>query len=421
MDKLIIHGGVPLYGEVDISGSKNAALPILAATILAAEPVKVTNVPDLHDVTTMMALLSHLGLRFMLDGSSMAIEVDANTVNCFEAPYDLVKAMRASILVLGPLLARYGRATVALPGGCAIGTRPIDFHVKGLQALGADLQIVDGYIQAHCDGRLHGNVIEFDTVSVTGTENILMAAVLAEGQTTIKNAAREPEVGDLVKFLTTLGAKIRGAGTSTIIVEGVERLGGGEHRILPDRIEAGTYLTAAALTQGKIKVNNIAPENLLSLLIKLAEAGAKLSIGGDWIQLDMCNKRPNAVDICTAPYPAIATDMQAQLMAMNILAQGKSKITETVFENRFMHVQEMVRMGANINLHNNTAVCTGVKKLAGALVKATDLRASAGLVLAGLAAEGKTDITHIYHIDRGYERIEEKLLQLGAHIKRVLE
>lgn len=418
MDKLIIEGGNTLAGEVFISGAKNAALPILAASILATKSVKVNNIPDLHDVNTMMELLGQLGIELIMS-NSMATAVDSNAISNFKAPYDLVKTMRASILVLGPLVARYGEACVSLPGGCAIGIRPVDLHLKALESMGVEVQVENGYIKAKSRSRLKGKLIVFDTVTVTGTENIMMAATLAQGVTILRNAACEPEVEDLANFLITLGAKIEGAGTETIKITGVEQLGGGEYTVLSDRIEAGTYLIAAALTRGAITIQRINPELLISLLVKLEEAGAHLTLGEDWISLNMHGKRPKAVNIRTAPYPAIATDMQAQLMAMNIVAEGTGTITETIFENRFMHVQEMQRMGAQIKLRGNTAICNGVKKLTGAPVMATDLRASASLVLAGLAAEGTTTIDRIYHIDRGYERIEGKLMQLGAHIERI--
>jgi UDP-N-acetylglucosamine 1-carboxyvinyltransferase len=419
MDKFIINGGKPLQGEVIISGAKNSALPILAASILASDNVTISNVPHLKDVNTMIALLKQLGAQIVNDGNH-TIQVDANHINDLVAPYELVKTMRASILVLGPLLARFGRADVSLPGGCAIGTRPVDLHLKALKAMGADIVVKNGYIKASCKkGRLQGKTLVFDTVTVTGTENILMAAVLAEGTTLIKNAAREPEVVDLAHFLTQMGAKIKGAGTHTIEVEGVESLGGGTYSVMPDRIEAGTYLTAGALTRGQVTVKQVKPDNLLSMLCKFEEAGATLTIGQDWVTLDMCGARPEAVNISTAPYPAFPTDMQAQFMALNAVAQGASSVTETIFENRFMHVQELQRMGAQIRLNGNTAMITGVEKLAGAPVMATDLRASAGLILAALAADGETTVERIYHVDRGYERIEEKLSNIGANIKRL--
>jgi len=407
MDKLIIRGNVPLNGEIRISGAKNAALPILSAALLTAAPVRICNIPHLHDVTTTMSLLGQMGVHLTLDEHSN-VEVDASSLHSYHAPYELVRTMRASILVLGPLLSRFGEADVSLPGGCAIGTRPVDQHLKGMQAMGAEIHVENGYIKAKTKKRLQGAVINMDLVTVTGTENLMMAAVLAEGQTTIMNAAREPEVEDLANFLNTLGAKITGAGSSTIIIEGVSELSGGSYQVMPDRIETGTYLTAAAITRGKIKLKNTRPDLLESVLTKLSEAGAYIETGADWISLDMKGNRPRAISISTAPYPAFPTDMQAQFMAMNTIAEGTGIITETVFENRFMHVQELLRMGADIALKGNSAICTGVNSLQGARTMATDLRASASLVLAGLAAVGETVIDRIYHIDRGYECIEEK-------------
>lgn len=419
MDKLIINGGKALNGEVMISGAKNSALPIMAATLLATDNVTIANVPHLRDVTTMMELLGQLDAQLTVD-EKMNVQVDASHVDSYVAPYELVKTMRASILVLGPLLARFGQADVSLPGGCAIGTRPVDLHLKALKAMGADISVKNGYIKARCKkGRLQGKPLVFDTVTVTGTENVLMAAVLAEGKTLIKNAAREPEVVDLANFLTQMGAKISGAGTATIEVEGVSSLTGGRYAVMPDRIEAGTYLTAGALTRGRVTVRRVKPDNLLSMLCKFEEAGAELAIGEDWVTLNMHGLRPQAVNISTAPYPAFPTDMQAQFMALNTIAEGSSSVIENIFENRFMHVQELQRMGAQIHLNGNTAMVTGVEKLTGAPVMATDLRASASLILAGLAAEGETSVERIYHVDRGYERIEEKLSMLGADIKRV--
>lgn len=400
-----------------ISGAKNAALPILAGTLLASEPVIISNVPHLKDVTTMLSLLQMMGVQATVD-DRLGVEIDASDVNRREAPYELVKTMRASILVLGPLLARFGEADVSLPGGCAIGARPVNLHVAGLQAMGADVVVENGFIKARAK-RLHGTHIVFDTVTVTGTENLLMAAVLADGETVLENAAREPEVTDLANFLIGMGAKIEGAGSSTIVVHGVERLGGTTYSVLPDRIETGTYLVAAAMTGGRLKAINTAPDTLEAVLIKLTEAGASLSVGSDWIEIDMHGKRPAAIDIRTAPYPAFPTDMQAQFCALNAIAEGVATVTETVFENRFQHLLEMQRMGADIQIEGHTAICTGVKELNAAPVMATDLRASAGLVLAGLAAKGETLVDRIYHVDRGYERIEEKLSQLGASIKRV--
>lgn len=417
MEKLIIKGNIPLNGEIKISGAKNAALPILAASLLSHSPIQLSNIPHLQDVTTIVSLLGQMGARITLDERAN-IEVDASTLASFHAPYELVRTMRASILVLGPLLARFGEAEVSLPGGCAIGTRPVDQHLKGFKAMGAELRIENGYIKAKVD-KLHGATIVMDIVTVTGTENIMMAAVLAQGQTIIHNAAREPEVEDLANFLIQLGAKIQGAGTSTIVIDGVDTLGGGTYHVMPDRIETGTYLAAATITCGKIKVKNTRPDLLESILLKLEEAGAMIDTGSDWIALDMKGHRPRATNISTAPYPAFPTDMQAQMMAVNTVAEGTGVITETVFENRFMHVQELQRMGAHIALKGNTAICTGTANLHGAPVMATDLRASASLVLAGLAAHGETTIDRIYHIDRGYECIEEKLAQLGAQIHRL--
>lgn len=417
MDKLLIEGGTALAGEVRISGAKNAALPILAGTLLTSEPVTVSDIPHLNDVTTMISLLQTMGVEVTVD-DSMDVEVDASDVRNRAAPYELVKTMRASILVLGPLVARFGEADVSLPGGCAIGARPVNLHIAGLQAMGADVSVENGFIKARAD-RLKGAHIVFDTVTVTGTENLLMAAALADGETVLENAAREPEVIDLANFLISLGARMEGVGSSTISVQGVERLTGGKYKVLPDRIEAGTYLVAAAMTGGRIKILDIAPETLEAVLIKLVEAGAAIETGDDWIELDMSGQRPKSVDIRTAPYPAFPTDMQAQFCALNAMAEGVGTITETVFENRFQHVLELQRMGADIQLEGNTAICTGVGSLTAAPVMATDLRASASLVLAGLAAQGETIVDRIYHVDRGYERIEEKLRQLGATIRRV--
>jgi len=417
LDKLLIEGGTVLSGDVTISGAKNAALPILAGTLLATELVTVSNVPHLKDVTTMLSLLQMMGVQVTVD-DHMCVEIDASNVSSREAPYELVKTMRASILVLGPLLARFGEADVSLPGGCAIGARPVNLHVAGLQAMGADVIVQDGFIKARAE-RLQGAHIGFDTVTVTGTENLLMAAVLADGETVLENAAREPEVTDLANFLIGMGAKIEGAGSSTIVVEGVERLGGTSYSVLPDRIETGTYLIAAAMTGGHIRALNTAPETLEAVLIKLKEAGAIIQTGEDWIDIDMQGKRPNAVDIRTAPYPAFPTDMQAQFCAMNAIAEGVATVTETVFENRFQHLLEMQRMGADIQIEGHTAIIKGADGLNAAPVMATDLRASAGLVLAGLAAKGETLVDRIYHVDRGYERIEEKFRQLGASIRRV--
>lgn len=419
MDKLLINGGKALNGEVTISGAKNSALPIIAATLLASDNVTIANVPHLKDVTTMMELLGQLGANLIVD-EKMNVQIDANQVNEFTAPYELVKTMRASIVVLGPLLTRFGKADVSLPGGCAIGTRPVDLHLKALKAMGAEITVKNGYIKARCKrGRLEGKTIMFDTVTVTGTENVMMAATLAEGKTVLKNAAREPEVVDLANFLIHMGAKISGAGTSTIEIEGVERLSGGNYSVMPDRIEAGTYLTAGAITRGRVTVRKVKPDTLLSMLCKFEEAGAEITLGEDWVTLNMHGLRPQAINISTAPYPAFPTDMQAQFMALNAIAEGSSTVVENIFENRFMHVQELQRMGAQINLNGNTAIIQGVERLTGAPVMATDLRASASLILAGLAAEGETSVERVYHVDRGYERIEEKLSILGADIKRV--
>jgi len=418
MEKLIITGGIKLDGEVRISGAKNAALPILFATLLADEPVTISNVPHLQDVTTSMELLGQMGIQLTID-EKLNIEVNSSTINKFRAPYELVKTMRASILVLGPLLARFGKAEVSMPGGCAIGSRPVDLHVRGLQAMGVEIKIENGYILAQTKNRLQGAKLMMDIVTVTGTENLMMAATLAEGETIIENAAREPEVIDLANFLNKMGAKITGAGTDIIRIEGVKSLPGANYCVMPDRIETGTFLVAAAITGGRIKVKNTRPDTLDAVLAKLKEAGAELEIGEDWVTLDMKGKRPKIVDIRTSPYPAFPTDMQAQFTALNSIAEGSGTITETIFENRFMHVQELQRMGADIRLSGNTAFCTGVDKLTSAPVMATDLRASASLVLAGLVAEGDTYVDRIYHIDRGYERIEEKLALLGAQIRRV--
>ncbi|MFO1400253.1 MAG: UDP-N-acetylglucosamine 1-carboxyvinyltransferase [Steroidobacteraceae bacterium] len=417
MDKLQITGGVPLEGEVRISGAKNATLPILAGALLADGPVTIGNVPHLQDVTTTIELLGRMGVTVTVD-ERMRIEVDPTSIRQFVAPYDLVKTMRASILVLGPLVARYGSADVSLPGGCAIGARPVNIHVAGLQAMGADIHIEGGYIRARA-ARLKGARLVLDTVTVTGTENLMMAAALAEGETLIENAAREPEVIDLANFLNAMGAKVRGAGTDRIVVEGVEKLHGTSYDVLPDRIEAGTYLVAGAITRGHVRLKNTRPGHLDAVLAKLQEAGASIATGDNWIELDMRGRRPRAVDVRTAPYPAFPTDMQAQFAALDTVADGVGTVIETIFENRFMHMLEMRRMGAEIRLEGNTAIIRGVEKLNAAPVMATDLRASASLVLAGLVAEGRTDIERIYHIDRGYEAIEEKLMQLGAQIRRV--
>ncbi len=417
MDKLQINGGIPLEGEIRISGAKNATLPILAGTLLADGSVTVGNVPHLQDVTTTIELLGRMGVSVTVD-ERMRIEVDPTTIREYFAPYELVKTMRASILVLGPLVARFGHADVSLPGGCAIGARPVNIHVAGLQAMGADIHIENGYIKARAK-RLKGARLVLETVTVTGTENLMMAATLAKGETVIENAAREPEVVDLANFLISMGARIAGAGSDTIMIEGVERLKGTSYEVLPDRIESGTYLVAGAITSGHVRLKNTRPEHLDAVVAKLQEAGARVETGDNWIELDMRKRRPRAVDVRTAPYPAFPTDMQAQFAALNTVADGVSTITETIFENRFMHMLEMRRMGAEIRLEGNTAIIRGVPKLTAAPVMATDLRASASLVLAGLVAEGATTVERIYHIDRGYECIEEKLQQLGAQIKRI--
>jgi UDP-N-acetylglucosamine 1-carboxyvinyltransferase len=416
MDKLIISGGTPLNGEIRISGAKNAALPILAATLLPEDPVVIGNVPHLHDITTTMELLGRMGLQITVD-EHMNIEVDSSTIKEFFAPYELVRTMRASILVLGPLLARFGKAEVSLPGGCAIGSRPVNLHLHGLAAMGADISVENGYVRAKAK-RLKGAHITLDLVTVTGTENLMMAATLAQGTTVLNNAAREPEVVDLAQCLQAMGACIEGAGTDTITIEGVDRLRGTDYRILPDRIETGTYLVAAAITRGKVRLKYTRPGLLEAVLAKLTEAGADIETGTDWISLDMHGRRPSAVDVHTSPYPGFPTDMQAQFTALNCVASGTGAITETVFENRFMHLLELQRMGANVKLEGNTAITVGIEKLQSAPVMATDLRASASLVLAGLVAEGDTVVDRIYHIDRGYETIEEKLAQLGARIRR---
>ena len=417
MDKLRVSGGRALEGEVRISGAKNAALPILAAALLPTGPVRVGNVPHLHDVTTMIRLLGQLGAGVTVhDG--MEVEVDPRSTKEFVAPYDLVKTMRASVLVLGPLVARFGSADVSLPGGCAIGARPVNLHVEGLRRLGAEIEIEGGYIRARA-GRLHGARIVLETVTVTGTENLMMAACLAEGRTIIENAAREPEVVDLAGFLTAMGARIQGAGTDTLVIEGVERLGGCRYEVLPDRIEAGTYLVAGAITGGRVRAAGVRPEHLDAIIAKLREAGATVTVGAGWVEVEMNGRRPRAVDLRTAPYPAFPTDMQAQFAALDTIADGVGTVIETIFENRYMHMLELRRLGADIRIEGHTAVIHGVESLSGAPVMATDLRASASLVLAGLVASGTTEIQRIYHIDRGYERIEEKLRLLGADIRRV--
>ena len=417
MDKLIITGGIPLEGEIRISGAKNAALPILAATLLADGPVKVGNIPHLQDITTTMELLGRMGVELVVD-ERMNIEVDCSTIRELFAPYELVKSMRASILVLGPMLARFGKAVVSLPGGCAIGSRPVNLHIEGLVKMGADVHVEGGYIHAKAR-RLKAAHLFMDLVTVTGTENLMMAATLADGITVIENAAREPEVVDLANCLNAMGAKVSGAGSDTISVEGVDKLCGTHYDVLPDRIESGTYLAAAAITGGRVRIKDTQPRMLEAVIEKLREAGACVEVGDRWIDLDMKGCRPHATNIRTSPYPAFPTDMQAQFTSLNVVANGTGTISETVFENRFMHVHELQRMGADIQLEGNTAVIRGVDRLTAAPVMATDLRASASLVLAGLVAEGDTVVERIYHIDRGYESIEEKLAKLGARIRRV--
>ena len=416
MDKLIIEGGVRLEGEIRIAGAKNSALPILAATLLTSDKVTVRNLPHLFDITTMLELLGCMGVQPVID-EKLNVEVDSSTITHFNAPYELVKTMRASILVLGPLLAKHKRAEVALPGGCAIGSRPVNLHIAALEAMGANIVVEDGYIKASVDGRLKGAHIFMDIVTVTGTENVLMAACLADGTTIIENAAREPEVVDLAECLIAMGANISGHGTDTIVITGVEELHGCTYSVMPDRIETGTYLIAAAATRGKIKVKDTRPDILEAVLLKLEQAGADVSVGEDWIALDMHGQQPRAVSLRTAPYPAFPTDMQAQFTALNSVASGSGSITETVFENRFMHVHEMNRMGAAIRVEGNTVIVDGVETLKGAPVMATDLRASASLIIAGLVADSETVVDRIYHIDRGYECIEEKLQLLGAEIR----
>lgn len=418
MDKLIIEGGVRLEGEIRIAGAKNSALPILAATLLTSDKVTIRNLPHLFDITTMLELLGCMGVQPSID-EKLNVEVDSSTITHFNAPYELVKTMRASILVLGPLLAKHKRAEVALPGGCAIGSRPVNLHITALEAMGANIVVEDGYIKASVDGRLKGAHIFMDIVTVTGTENVLMAACLADGTTIIENAAREPEVVDLAECLIAMGANISGHGTDTIVITGVEELHGCTYSVMPDRIETGTYLIAAAATRGKIKVKDTRPDILEAVLLKLEQAGADVSVGEDWIALDMHGQQPRAVSLRTAPYPAFPTDMQAQFTALNSVASGSGSITETVFENRFMHVHEMNRMGAAIRVEGNTVIVDGVETLKGAPVMATDLRASASLIIAGLVADSETVVDRIYHIDRGYECIEEKLQLLGAKIRRL--
>jgi len=417
MDKLLVRGGACLQGEVTISGSKNAALPILAAALLSDEPLRLLNVPQLNDISTMLRLLRSLGVSDQRDGSEVLVA--ANAITEFVAPYDLVKTMRASILVLGPMLARFGRARVSFPGGCAIGSRPVDLHLRALESMGARFEIDGGYIDAHVDGRLRGARIFFDKVTVGGTENLLMAATLAEGQTILENAAREPEIEDLASCLVAMGARIQGIGTDTLIIDGVERLHAAEYEVMPDRIETGTYLVAAAATRGRVRLNKTRGDIIESVLVKLEEAGADIKQGEGYVELDMHGRRPRGVNIRTAPHPAFPTDMQAQFTAMNAIADGPSMVTETIFENRLIQVHEINRMGAHITIEGHTAMINGVEHLRGAPVMASDLRASAALVIAGLVATGETIIDRIYHMDRGYERIEEKMQQLGADIRRL--
>ncbi|MEC8314190.1 MAG: UDP-N-acetylglucosamine 1-carboxyvinyltransferase [Pseudomonadota bacterium] len=418
MDKLLIRGGSKLFGEIYASGAKNSALPILAASLLADTPLRVGNLPHLNDVTTMLELLGSMGVDVMLS-DEMEVQVDTSNIKNLNARYELVKTMRASILVLGPLLAKFQRATVALPGGCAIGSRPVNLHIDAMRAMGAEISIEDGNIKARVEGRLRGAKIIFEPVSVTATENVIMAASLADGTTIIQNAAREPEVLDLANCLIKMGANIEGAGTDQIVIQGVENLNGATFSVMPDRVEVGTYLTAAAMTGGKVKIKEAKPEYISSVISKLEQTGATISLGEDWVQIEMNNEKPEAISLTTGPYPSFPTDMQAQFVSLNAIAKGNSTVTETVFENRFMHVQEIARMGGRISLKGNTAVIEGIGSLKGAPVMATDLRASASLVLAGLVANGSTIIDRIYHIDRGYERIEEKLKILGADIERI--
>jgi len=418
MDKLLIKGGIPLHGEIRIAGAKNSALPILAASLLTHDTVEICNLPHLFDITTMLELLGCMGVERIID-EKLNVEVNSSTIKSLSAPYELVKTMRASILVLGPLLTRYGQAEVALPGGCAIGSRPVNLHISALQAMGADIDVENGYIKASIDGKLQGTHIFMDMVTVTGTENVMMAATLAEGKTIIENAAREPEVVDLANCLVKMGAKISGQGTDTLVIEGVPELHSCSYSVMPDRIETGTYLIAAAATRGHIRVKDTRPDILEAVLIKLEQAGAEIEVGDNWIELNMHGKRPKSVSLRTAPYPAFPTDMQAQFTALNAIADGTGSITETVFENRFMHVHEMNRMGASIKVEGNTVIVDGVEALKGAPVMATDLRASASLIIAGLVSGDETSVDRIYHIDRGYECIEEKLQSLGAKIRRV--
>ncbi|HEX5693087.1 MAG TPA: UDP-N-acetylglucosamine 1-carboxyvinyltransferase [Arenimonas sp.] len=417
MAKIVITGGVPLNGEVQISGAKNAVLPILAATLLADGPISIGNVPHLHDVTTTMELLGAMGVQLMVD-EKLTITADPRFITSTVAPYELVKTMRASILVLGPLLARFGHAEVSLPGGCAIGSRPVEQHIRGLQALGAEVSVENGFIKARAE-RLKGGRYVFDMITVTGTENVLMAAALAKGTTVLENCAQEPEVVDLANCLIAMGADIEGAGSNRIVVHGVDRLNGIHYDVLPDRIEAGTFLVAGAMTGGRVTARKTRADTMDAVLVKLEEAGAHLDVSADSITVDMRGKRPRAVNLTTAPYPAFPTDMQAQFAALNTIAEGVGVITETIFENRFMHLNELQRLGADIRIEGNTAIIRGVAEMTGAPMMATDLRASASLVLAGLVAKGETVVDRIYHIDRGYENIEEKLGALGAKIRRL--
>ncbi|KEZ78521.1 UDP-N-acetylglucosamine 1-carboxyvinyltransferase [Salinisphaera hydrothermalis] len=417
MDLLRIEGGPPLNGTVRASGAKNATLPIMTAALLIDEPLFIENVPHLEDVTTTNVLLAHMGVSVTV-GDYMVIEADASTMTSCRAPYDLVKTMRASILVLGPLLAKRGEAEVSLPGGCAIGARPVDIHLRGLEAMGAEIRVESGYVKAKCS-RLKGARIPMDTVTVTGTENLMMAATLADGVTVLENAAREPEVVDLANCLIAMGADIEGAGTSTITIRGKQKLHGATHRVVPDRIETGTFLVAGVASRGKVTVTHTDPLLIDTVLVKLADAGAEVTQGEDWVTVDMHGKRPKPVDVRTSPHPGFPTDMQAQFCVLNAVADGVGMVTETVFENRFMHVSELERMGAKIRQEGHTVRVTGVEKLTGAPVMATDLRASASLVIAGLIADGTTEVRRIYHIDRGYECIEEKMAQLGGMIQRV--
>ncbi|BFM10798.1 UDP-N-acetylglucosamine 1-carboxyvinyltransferase [Simiduia litorea] len=418
MDKLLIKGGARLNGEIRISGAKNSGLPILAATLLAKGPMHVCNLPHLNDITTMLALLRCMGVDITID-EKMCVETNTEGMTDFTAPYELVRTMRASILVLGPMLSRFGEANVSFPGGCAIGSRPVDIHLRGLEAMGATIEVDEGYIRARCDGRLKGAHFFMDTVTVGGTENLVMAAVLAEGRTVLENSAREPEIVDLCQCLVAMGAKISGIGTATLVIDGVPELHGCTYKVMPDRIETGTYLVAAAATGGKVKLKDTRADILEAVILKLEEAGAEITCGEDWIELDMKGRRPKAVNLKTAPYPAFPTDMQAQFTAMNAIAEGVGMVTETIFENRLIQVHELNRMGAHITLEGNTAVINGVAQLKAAPVMASDLRASASLVIAGLVAQGDTLVDRIYHIDRGYECIEEKLMSLGADIRRV--